>query len=819
MANVEEAIRFLSTWFRGVEGDVYLCSLPNERGGKPGLRFILTRDPGEVEAFIAKWDKPGRGIFFCVSTLRPGAKPGQRGDLRSKENAWRLPGAFADCDFKMLEGLGANPMAEVTRRLEALELAPAIVNASGGGLHAFWPYEKAIDLEEPGVREAAEEQLRSLAEIVGGDPAVCEVARLMRLPGTTNSKKDYPQARPVLILKLSAGRFLGDGFAAWRARAKPVLPRATPARSGSGAEKLNPFERHAQAFKGPVDVEARLAAMRYQGLGESGIHTTQVSVTAALLERGEDLEAVVERVLEATLAVAPAGWSAKEERRALVSMCETWLEKMRKREGEVVDLAARREERAGGSKKKQATADRMALSAAGRKKAQKLAWQLVEAKRAEGGDYLLLPGAEIWECGQAGTDLGALWQEADETTIMVALQDLLGGEASPSRKKDGFNLFRHLPPLFRREQVFDGHGCVPVLNGLLDVAVYPPLLRPYRPDDFATYKMAVRYEVEPQVGFHASAFAQWLERLLGALEEEERAQVTDSLQEVIGTFLLNRQMPRELLKMLLIVGPSRTGKTEFASLFRLLFEGPGARLASPSITSLGEPFGLQPLLGCVGIVRDDALKQGERLHEANMKVLTTKERVDVARKRESSVRGHVFHTFIVLTMNELPKVKEATEAITNRSIVVNLENIFPEESAVGHEPLRAIVEREGPTILQWALSGLYRARERGYFALPPLMRTWLQDYREDSNLVAQFVRTCLEYDGESDIPKPELSDAWKGFQAAQDVSRPSSYRLRERLKKTEPRMREVKIEGERYYRGFCFTSEGRDCLLKGANVS
>jgi hypothetical protein len=42
-----------------------------------------------------------------------------------------------------------------------------------------------------------------------------------------------------------------------------------------------------------IDVESRLAAMRYQGAGDAGIHATQVSVTAALFNRGQVIDDVV----------------------------------------------------------------------------------------------------------------------------------------------------------------------------------------------------------------------------------------------------------------------------------------------------------------------------------------------------------------------------------------------------------------------------------------------------------------------------------------------------------------------------------------------
>ena len=56
--------------------------------------------------------------------------------------------------------------------------------------------------------------------------------------------------------------------------------------------------------KPPIDIEARLAAMRYQGAGDAGIHATQVSVSAALLNRAQPIDEVIEIVMAATRAAA-----------------------------------------------------------------------------------------------------------------------------------------------------------------------------------------------------------------------------------------------------------------------------------------------------------------------------------------------------------------------------------------------------------------------------------------------------------------------------------------------------------------------------------
>ena len=178
-------VRHLKEYFAGTTGLVFLTSLPNTRGGRPGEQSITTRLPSEITNFVEKWDRPGRGLFFCVSTLKPDSQPTQFGSLRCKANCAELPCLFTDIDFERLKDEVENPQAEVFRRLQAMDPAPCAVNVSGGGLHAYWRLQSPIATAG---FEAAEEALRVLTARLGGDPQCCEVARLLRLPGSVNSK-------------------------------------------------------------------------------------------------------------------------------------------------------------------------------------------------------------------------------------------------------------------------------------------------------------------------------------------------------------------------------------------------------------------------------------------------------------------------------------------------------------------------------------------------------------------------------------------------------------------------------------------------------
>ncbi|WP_176946134.1 DNA-primase RepB domain-containing protein [Bradyrhizobium sp. Rc2d] len=329
-------IAFFKALFGYTTTDIYICSFPNDRDDpkQPGERHIMTRRPGTVAAFLTKWDKPGRGAFFCVAVLQQGAQK------RNKENVAQTVCLHADIDFKNVDLLGADPLSDVLRHVARLRIPPSIIVSSGGGVHLYWLLTEPMDTQ--GNIERIEMVLRQIADIVAGDLAVCEVSRVMRVPGSHNTKdgtwkeveiKDFHPER----------QYEFDDIEEWLSEQSPVMLRrnreyAKPAgeymatHEPSSLGESDFFAEYAKriGFKPPVNVQQRLRAMMYMAGGENSIHTTQLSVTASLLNAGVPIDDVIERVLIATRAAAGeygARWNWRREERKVRGMCETWLKK------------------------------------------------------------------------------------------------------------------------------------------------------------------------------------------------------------------------------------------------------------------------------------------------------------------------------------------------------------------------------------------------------------------------------------------------------------------------------------------------------------
>jgi putative DNA primase/helicase len=301
------------------EHPVYVCSFTNDR--QPNKEHhIITRTPDEITAFAERYDVPGRGTFFGVNTIRFGE------NKRCKSTIAEITCLHADIDFKNVK----EAPEVILAKLRQLCMPPSSVVHSGHGFHCLWLLKESVDGQE--YRDEAEEMLRKVANVVAGDPQVAEVSRVLRLPGTTNSKNG--DSIPVTVEWCDDGlRYELDDLREWLEEEMPVLT-AKPG-AGNGACDNDPFARLArdQVSKPPVDVEARLASMVYHGTGDGGIHATQLSVSAALAMQGKTEEEVVAILLPATKAAAGAAWEAEHwsERREIneIKKCfRGWLKKL-----------------------------------------------------------------------------------------------------------------------------------------------------------------------------------------------------------------------------------------------------------------------------------------------------------------------------------------------------------------------------------------------------------------------------------------------------------------------------------------------------------
>ena len=194
--------------------------------------------------------------------------------------------------------------------------------------------------------------------------------------------------------------------------------------------------------------------------------------------------------------------------------------------------------------------------------------------------------------------------------------------------------------------------CISTKSGIVHLPSYVaklPHLKSATPRFFTT--TGVNYSFDPD----APDPIQWL-RFLGSLWPDDFQSVL-TLCEFFGYCLT---ADTSLQKLLMIVGPKRSGKGTILRILRALVGS--MNVAAPTLSSLCERFGLWPLLGKSVAVISDARLSG-RADQAviveRILSITGEDAQTVDRKNLQPVTVKLPTRFVIVT-NELPRLGDAS---------------------------------------------------------------------------------------------------------------------------------------------------------------
>lgn len=273
--------------------------------------------------------------------------------------------------------------------------------------------------------------------------------------------------------------------------------------------------------------------------------------------------------------------------------------------------------------------------------------------------------------------------------------------------------------------------------------IYPATPRLYTP-----CALDFDYQSDPEP---PEQWVRFMEQVFG-----DDLEAMECLQEFMG-YLLMADTSQQ--KMLLIVGPKRSGKGTIGRVMRRLI-GEG-NACGPTTSSLAGAFGLQPLLGKTLAIISDARFSGENAAIVVERLLSIsgEDDITVDRKHKTSVTVRLPTRFVILT-NEVPRLKDASAALPGRFVVLRLTNSFYGREDPGLTN-RLLAERPG--ILNWALAGRRRLMERGRFVQPLSGQEAFQEMEELASPVTAFVRETCQVRAGAREQVEVLFRSWRGW--------------------------------------------------------
>jgi len=274
---------------------------------------------------------------------------------------------------------------------------------------------------------------------------------------------------------------------------------------------------------------------------------------------------------------------------------------------------------------------------------------------------------------------------------------------------------------------------------------------------------ALEFDYEPTAGTPV-AWLKFLDSIWGGDPESSQA-----LAEMFG-YLLTDDTSQH--KIFMLVGPPRSGK---GTILRVLESLVGkTNRCSPSLSSLGGPFGLQSLLGKRMAMISDARLSGKADQHAiieNMLRISGDDAVDVNRKNLPSLDGVTLRARFVMATNELPAFTDASSALANRFVPFKFTTSFLGSEDHG---LTNRLLSELSSILLWALDGLTSLRARGYFVTPASANEIADELLEQTSPVRTFVaEKCVIGDGNG-CDRDDIFVAWKAWCTDQGRDHPGT---------------------------------------------
>ncbi len=290
----------------------------------------------------------------------------------------------------------------------------------------------------------------------------------------------------------------------------------------------------------------------------------------------------------------------------------------------------------------------------------------------------------------------------------------------------------------------DPREVIPLANGLLRIE--DRTLLPSTPRLFVPYCLPFDYSLE------VTAPVEWL-RFLASIWPDDLESI-HCLQEWLGLLLT---ADTSFQRALMIIGPKRSGKGTIGRvIIRLLGAG---NVASPTLTSLGQPFGLQVLIGKTAALISDA-RLGGRADIAsiseNLLRITGEDEVSVDRKFQTAYTARLLARIVVFA-NEVPVFRDASSALPSRFVILRTTRSFFGEEDLH---LEGKLTAELPGILAWALAGLQRLRARGRFVQPKASSDALAIMEDLASPISAFLRECCVQDPAATVPVRDMYAAW-----------------------------------------------------------
>ncbi|MGA2583181.1 MAG: phage/plasmid primase, P4 family [Tepidisphaeraceae bacterium] len=343
---------------------------------------------------------------------------------------------------------------------------------------------------------------------------------------------------------------------------------------------------------------------------------------------------------------------------------------------------------------------------------------------------------------------------------------------------------------------------LPMKNRLLHLSVGRPPIVLSKPTPNYLSVNAVDYDFQPD----AANPIEWL-KFLNSIWTDD-AESVSTLQEWMGYCLT---LDTRFQKILFLIGPKRSGKGSIARILRAMIGE--TNTAAPTLSSLAQNFGLEPLIGKQLSVIGDA-RLGTRTDSSTVTErllsISGEDALTIDRKFREPLTLRL-PTRLMFLSNELPRLSDASGALASRFIVLRMTNSFYGREDIG---LETRLRKELPGILNWALVGWNRLYARGHFIQPSSGSAAVADLEALASPISVFAEDRCILGPDKQIRVKDLYESWRVWcvEQGRDHSAGSVQMFARDLFASFPNIRSIQKrtgdERVKWFDGISLTREG-----------
>lgn len=279
------------------------------------------------------------------------------------------------------------------------------------------------------------------------------------------------------------------------------------------------------------------------------------------------------------------------------------------------------------------------------------------------------------------------------------------------------------------DELFNQNPIVNFINGTLDLSADTPVFREHSQSDMCTYVLDYPYLPDADC-------PRWKQFLTEVTDNDDRKQCL--LQELAGYILYPQNT---LQKCAVLIGAGANGKSVFLDILSAVFGT--QNVTAVEMSSMSEPFRVINLMTSMLNISAETRTDVSGA-ESMFKQIVAGDEISACYK------GKDFITFrprskMFVSCNEFIKSKDTTEGWTRRFVFISFPIHFVDNP---HEPDERKINRnitselltELPGVFNWLLSGYNVLRQQGYFTETDDQAALVEEFKETSNPLIEFVK-------------------------------------------------------------------------------